>query len=180
MVDRPTSADKPSSAEELSSAEEPVAEKPARETVSEKPAVTRGTAGLKIVLWLSGLVFMFFGSWAFLPKETIQRIAAWYGGLIGEELAFGGAAIEVYMLRLIAASSLVFGLFLIIAAINPVRFRVLVTFAIVLSGAYAVAAPIAGQMSGLSFRWYVLDAGPALLMFVLLLIFRKQARPRAV
>jgi len=163
MVDQPTSA-----------------EKPVREAVSEKPAAARGTAGLKIVLWINGLVFLFSGACAFLPGETLAGILNWYGKLIGAELTFTGGAMEMYVFRLLFAGAMVFGLFLIIAAINPVRFRVLVTFAIVLSGAYAVAAPIAGEVSGLSFRWYVLDAGPSLLIFVLLLIFRKQARPRAV
>jgi len=171
MVDKPTSSDKPGPAEEFSSAEEPVAE---------KPAAARGTAGLKIVLWINGLVFLFSGACAFLHKETLASMFNTYGKLIGEELAFTGSAMEMYVFRLFFTGAIIFGLFLIIAAINPVRFRVLVTFAIVLSGAYAVAAPIAGEMSGLSFRWYVLDAGPSLLIFLLLLIFRKQARPRAV
>ena len=160
--------------------EEPRAKKQeAGKPIVEKPTKPAGMAGLKIVLWVSGLVFMFFGSWAFLARETIEGIFNSYGKLIGDEYVFSGGPMEMYVLRITLMGFLVFGVFLIVAAINPVRFRVLVTFAIVMSGVYMVFAPIAGEMDGVGLRWYALDAAPALLMFVLLLVFSRRARLKA-
>jgi len=160
-------------AEQQTTVEAPVEEKP----VTEKPTKVKKGVGLRIVLWLSGLVFLFFGGWAFLPKETIEGFFGYYGRLIGEEHAFSGGPLEAYILRVTLMSFLVFGVFLIVAAADPMRFRALVALAIVMSAMFTVFAPIVGEMSGISYRWYMLDAGPALLMLVLLLVFWKQTRP---
>jgi hypothetical protein len=151
-------------------------EREMQEAVTQEPTEVKQAKGLKIVLYVSGIAFLLFGAWAFLPIATFESIFGFYGRMIDEAYSFTASPIETYVLRVGLMSFLIYGLFLIIAATNPARFRALVTFGIVLSGVYAVLVPVLGELSGIGFRWYVLDAGPSLLMFVLLLAFRGQAK----
>jgi hypothetical protein len=160
---------------ESTAVEEPQVGKP----VTEKPTEVKEPKGLKTVLYVSGIVFMLFGVWAFLPTYMFDSIFGFYGRMIDEAYSFTASPIETYVLRIGLVSFLIYGLFLFIAATNPLRYRAIVTFAIVLSGAYMVLVPLLGELSGVSFRWYALDAVPSLVMFVLLLAFREQATERA-
>jgi len=128
--------------------------------------------GLRIVLWVAAAGAVAFGVWGFLPLKTMNSLAGAWGGLMGDEIELSGSPLLIYVARILLMPGLVLGLFLAIAALNPVRYAVIVTLTTVLLGAWVVFVPVAGLMTGVPFRWYAWDFVPSLIGFVLLLVFR--------
>ena len=140
----------------------------------DRPPANKRT-GLRAVLLVGGIVFVFFGLAAFLPTRTFSSLYNIYGNLVGEEYPISGSPLAIYILRLTLVAVLAIGILLLAAYRNPAACRPVVSFAVFLAAAYVIVAPIAGVMAGVSWRWFGLDAASALIFLVLLLVFRKQA-----
>ena len=140
----------------------------------DRPPANKRT-GLRAVLLVGGIVFVFFGLAAFLPTRTFSSLYNIYGKLVGEEYPISGSPLAIYILRLTLVAVLAIGILLLAACRKPAACRPVVSFAVFLAAAYVVFAPIVGVMAGVSWRWFGLDAASALIFLVLLLLFRKQA-----
>jgi len=134
---------------------------------------TRRRKALRAVLFVGGGMFLFFGVLAFVSAQTLTNLFNIYGRLVGEEHSISGSPLAIYVLRLGLMAMGVLGVFLFRAAWDPVGQRAIVHLAIAIAAVYVIFAPIAGVMAGVSYRWFSLDAGMALVFLVLLIVLRR-------
>jgi ABC-type xylose transport system permease subunit len=83
--------------------------------------------GLKIVLWLIALYHLVLGTGAFLSAGLAQRVAK---SIFGIQLTLDPAM--SFVVKVLGIYAIVFGIIVLVAAADPVRYRVLLDIVVVL------------------------------------------------
>ena len=130
--------------------------------------------GLKICLWVAGIACLTSVAGLILP------VSAWEA--IGE--AFGIESLPnspefMYAARLLSAMSGATGVFLIILALDPLKYGIMVPFAGVASICLGVVCGIAGSVVAMPTWWYLGDSLSCLVLGALMLVFWKHASQTA-
>jgi peptidoglycan/LPS O-acetylase OafA/YrhL len=106
----------------------------------------------------------------FLPVSSWESVA----GAFGTE-SFPDSPQVIYAARLLSATFTLVGVFLVILALDPLKYGVMVPFtgiAAVILGAFCAAA---GLLAKMPTWWYLGDALCCLVLGVLILVFWQQA-----
>ena len=130
--------------------------------------------GLKICLWVAGILCLLSVVGIFLPVSAFESIAKFFGA---ESLPY--SPVVEYAVRAVSATYVGVGVFFVILALNPAKYGVMVPFSglcAMFIGAVCAITGIAVRMPAL---WYLGDSVPCLVLGVLILVFWRQAKQTA-
>ena len=122
--------------------------------------------GLKICLWITGLLCLLSVVGLFLPISAYESIAGFFGI---ETLP--DSPLVMYAVRTLSATFIGIGVFFVILALNPVKYGVLVPFSGIAAVFIGVVCAISGPMVGMPAFWYLGDTLSCLVLGVLILVF---------
>ncbi|UCD51199.1 MAG: hypothetical protein JSW27_00935 [Phycisphaerales bacterium] len=128
--------------------------------------------GLKICLWIAGIGCLASVVGLVLPLSAWEGITKAFG-----IDSLPNAPEFMYAARLLSATFAVVGVFLIILALDPLRYGVMVPFAGVSAICLAVVCGVAGAVAAIPTWWYLGDALGCLVLGVLILLFWQWAKP---
>ena len=121
---------------------------------------------LKTCLWITGVFFLLSIIGLFMPFSVWQSLAKFFG-----VEPFPDSPLLVYLIRAMSATYVGVGVFYIILASNPDKYRKLVLFsgiALVLLGLVCV---ISGQMLDLPAKWFLSDSLSCIILGFLIIVF---------
>jgi hypothetical protein len=127
--------------------------------------------GLKICLWITGILCLLCVFGMFLPVSTLES----FTGLFGIE-SLPGSPLGTYMVRVVSATYVGIGVFCIILALDPMKYGVIVPFSGIVSVFLGVVCGITGPVVGMPAKWFLGDTLSSLLLGVLILVFWQQAK----
>lgn len=127
--------------------------------------------GLKICLWITGILCLLSVVGLFLPISAFESIAGFFGI---ETLP--DSPLVMYGIRTMSATFAGIGVFFIILALNPVKYGVLVPFSGIAAVFIGVVCAISGPIVGMPAFWYLGDSLSCLVLGVLILVFWRKAK----
>ncbi len=127
--------------------------------------------GLKICLWITGILCLLSVVGLFLPVSACESIAAFFGI---ETLP--DSPLIMYAIRTMAATFTGVGVYFIILALNPVKYGVLVPFSGIVAVFIGVVCFITGLTVGMPAKWFLGDTLSCLVLGLLILMFWRQVR----
>ena len=130
--------------------------------------------GLKICLWISGILCLLEGAGVFLPVSAIESFCTWMG-----LESFPDSALFIYGIRVMSAMAVGIGVFFIILAMDPMKYGILVPF----SGIAAIVLGFICAIVGISVKmqalWFWSDFLCCFVIGILILIFWRQSRQKS-
>ncbi len=128
--------------------------------------------GLKICLWVAGVMCLLSVIGMFLPISVWESIS----GAFGVELVLPDSPVWAYAVRLMSATSAVIGVYLLILALDPMRYGVMVPFTGIAALLLGICAGVVGLATGMPALWFLGDCLSCTVMGILVLVFWKRAR----
>jgi len=128
--------------------------------------------GLKICLWIAGIVCLLSVFGIFLPISTWESIAGWFGA----ELVLPDSPLVEYMVRLMCATYVGAGVFFIILALNPIKYSLMVQFAGIAAVLLGITCAITGLAVSMPVQWFLGDFLSCVIIGGLILIFWQKAK----
>lgn len=129
--------------------------------------------GLKICLWVGGILCIICVLGVFLPMATLESLAKFFGA---ETPDFSDSPVFEYIVRVMLATYACIGVFLIILATNPAKYRAMVTFTGVASILLGIVCAITGLVVEMPVEWFLGDCLPCIVFGILVLIFQQKAK----
>ena len=128
---------------------------------------------LKICLWIAaiGCLLSVFG--IFLPLSVLESFANFFGA---ESLGLPDSPLFVYVVRVVSAMAVATGVYLIILALDPMKYPVLIPFTGLASVFLGVVCGITGLAVGMSPLWFLGDSLSCLVVGGLIFIFWRQTK----
>jgi hypothetical protein len=130
--------------------------------------------GLKICLWITGILCLLSVVGLFLPLSVFESIAGFFGI---ETLP--DSPLIMYGIRTMSATFAGIGVYFIILALNPVKYGVLVPFSGLVAVFIGVVCAITGLAVGMPTKWFLGDTLSCLVLGVLILVFWQRAKRRS-
>ncbi len=127
--------------------------------------------GLKICLWITGILCLLSVVGLFLPVSAFESFAGFFGI---ETLP--DSPLIMYAIRTMSATFIGIGVFFIILALNPVKYGVLVPFSGIASVLLGVVCFITGLVVGMPVLWFLGDTLSCAVLGVLILVFWRKAK----
>ena len=127
--------------------------------------------GLKICLWVAGILCLSSIVGVFLPMSMCESIVEYFGI---ESLP--DSPLFYYMARVTSAMAVWIGAFFIILALRPMDYGVMVPFSGLSSVALGVVCAITGFREKMPNLWFLGDSLSCLVLGVLILVFWQQAK----
>jgi hypothetical protein len=127
--------------------------------------------GLKICLWVTGILCLLCVFGMFLPVSTLESFTK----LFGIE-SLSGSPLGTYMVRVMSATYVAIGVFFIMLAFDPMKYGVIVPFSGIVSVFLGVVCGITGPMVGMPTKWFLGDTLSCLVLGVLILVFWQKAK----
>ena len=124
---------------------------------------------LKIILWISAIGCLLSGLGTFLPVSMLGSIVKVFG-----VQAFPDSPIFVYVLRIVSALAVATGVYLVILALDPMKYPALIPFTGLASVFLGLVGGITGLAVGMSPLWFLGDSLSCLIVCVLILASWKQ------
>ena len=128
---------------------------------------------LKICLWIAGILCLLSGFGMFLPISALESIAKLFGI---ESLHIPDSPLVEYAVRVMSAMAVAMGVYLIILALNPMKYGIMVPFTGLASVFLGVVCGITGLVVGMYPLWFLGDSLSCLVLGVLILVFWRQAK----
>ena len=122
--------------------------------------------GLKICLWIAGIGCLASVFGMFLPVSAWECIAKDFGL---ETLP--DSPHVMYAIRLLSAMAVATGVYLIILALDPIKYGVMVPFTGVAAVFLGVVCWIAGPVAKMPVLWYLGDSVSCIVLGVLIIVF---------
>jgi hypothetical protein len=131
--------------------------------------------GLKICLWVTGLLCLPCVFGIFLPISTLESFTSLFGieSLPSQPLA-------IYSMRVMSAMCFGIGVYFIILALDPAKYGVLIPFSGIASVILGVVCLITGRMVGMPAKWYLGDTLSCLILGFLIVVFWQKAKKSAL
>ena len=129
--------------------------------------------GLKICLWIAGV------GWLLSLIGMFLSISAWesIGKFIGAEpLGLADSPLFVYMIRVGSAMAVAIGVYLIILALHPMKYPVLVPFTGLAGIFIGAVCGITGLLAAMPPLWFLGDSLSCLVLGILILVFWQKAK----
>jgi len=127
--------------------------------------------GLKICLWIAGVLCLLWVAGLFLPLSACESIAGFFGI---ETLP--DSPLIMYAIRTVSAASIGIGAFCIILAMNPMKYGVMVPLSGIVAVLIGVVCVITGPAVGMPAAWFLGDALSCLVLGALILVFWRRAK----
>jgi len=127
--------------------------------------------GLKICLWITGILCLLAVVGLFLPVSACESIAGFFGI---ETLP--DSPLIMYGIRTMSATFAGIGVFFIILALNPMKYGVIVPFSGLTVVFIGVVCFITGLAVGMPVLWFLGDSLSCLVLGALILIFWQKAK----
>ena len=127
--------------------------------------------GLKICLWITGIVCLLAVVGLFLPISAYESIAGFFGI---ETLP--DSPLVMYAVRTLSATFIGIGAFFVILALNPVKYGVLVPFSGIAAVFIGVVCFITGLAVGMPAVWFLGDSLSCAVLGVLILVFWQKTK----
>ena len=128
---------------------------------------------LKNFLWIAGIVCLLSGYGLFLPISGWEAIANFFGA---ESLQLPDSPLFVYVVRVCSAMAVATGVYLIILALNPMKYPVLIPFTGLASVFLGLVCGITGLTVGMSPLWFLGDTLSCVIVGLLILASWKQIK----
>jgi hypothetical protein len=109
----------------------------------------------------------------FLPISTWESIAKYFGI---ESLHLPDSPLVEYAVRLMSATYVAVGVYLVILALNPMKYGITVPFTGLAAVFLGVACAITGLVVGMPVLWFLGDSVPCTVLGILILVFWRQAK----
>jgi hypothetical protein len=130
--------------------------------------------GLKIMLWLTGILCVLTVIGVFMPFTSLQKMAAYFDVEQPADTPFMN-----YAMRTISVMFVAVGIYFIILALAPLKYGILVPFSAIATILLGVACLIIGPMVAMPAKWFVADGLSCLILGVLIFAFWKHAKSAA-
>ena len=128
---------------------------------------------LKICLWIAGVgcLLSIFGM--FLPLSAWESIAKFFGT---DSLGLPDSPLVEYMVRLGSATYVATGVYLIILALHPMKYPVLIPFTGLAAVFLGVVCGITGLVTTMPPLWFLGDSLSCLVLGILILLFWQKVK----
>ena len=130
--------------------------------------------GLKVCLWITGILCLLAVLGLFLPLSVFESIAAYFGV---EELP--DSPLNIYAIRTLAATFVGIGVYFVILALNPGKYGILVPFSGLAAIFIGVVCLVTGAVVGMPVLWFLGDGLSCIIPGVLIFAFWSQAKSAA-
>ncbi len=127
--------------------------------------------GLKICLWITGILCLLSVVGLFLPLSVFESIAGFFG-----IDTLPDSPLVTYGIRTLSATFAGIGVFFIILAMNPMKYGVMVPFSGLVSVFIAVICLITGLLVNMPAAWFLGDFLSCWVLGVLILLFWLRAK----
>ena len=127
---------------------------------------------LKICLWIAGILCLLSVFGMFLPIRVVESLARAFG----VELVLPDSPLFEYAVRVMSATYAAVGVYLVILALHPMKYAVLVPFTGLASVFLGVVCGITGLAVAMPPLWVLGDSLSCLVFGVLILVFWRQAK----
>jgi len=128
---------------------------------------------LKICLWIAGVLWLLSLIGVFLPISAWESVGKFFGA---EPLGLVDSPLFVYMIRVGLAMAAAIGVYLIILALNPMKYPVLVPFTGLAGIFIGIVCGITGLLTAMPALWFLGDSLSCFIGGVLILIFWQKAK----
>lgn len=127
--------------------------------------------GLKICLWITGILCLLAVFGMFLPISVFESMAKFFG-----IESFPDSPLIMYVIRTVSATFIGIGVFFIIMAMNPMKYGVMVPFSGMVAVFIGVVCVITGPAVGMPAPWFLGDFLSCAVPGALILAFWRQAK----
>jgi hypothetical protein len=127
--------------------------------------------GLKVCLWIAGVLCLLSVVGVFLPMSACQSIASAFGV---ESLP--DTPVVMYFVRLMSATYAAIGVYFIILALNPMKYGLMVPFTGFVSVLIGLVCLVTGLVVGMPAKWFLGDSVPCIMLGALILVFRQRVK----
>ena len=129
--------------------------------------------GLKICLWIAGILCLLSIFGIFLPVSAWESILRFFGH---KSLDFPSSALMEYTIRVGSATYVAIGVYLIILALRPMKYPVLIPFTGLAAIFIGVVCGVTGLIAAMAPLWYLGDTLGCLVLGTLILLFWQKAK----
>jgi hypothetical protein len=126
---------------------------------------------LKICLWIAGILCLLSVFGMFLPISACESIAKFFGGD-----SFPDSPMVLYAVRVMSADYVATGVYLIILALCPMKYPVLIPFTGLAAVFLGVVFGITGLIAAMPPMWFLGDSLSCLVLGSLILVFWQKAK----
>lgn len=126
---------------------------------------------LKICLWIAGILCLLSVFGMFLPIRVVESLARAFG-----VQTLPDSPLVMYAVRVMSATYVAVGMYLVILALHPMKYAVLVPFTGLAAVFLGVVCGITGLVVGMPPLWFLGDSLSCLVFGVLILVFWRQAK----
>jgi hypothetical protein len=127
--------------------------------------------GLKICLWIAGIVCLLSACGVFLPASKWDSITTFFG-----TESFPVSPVVMYFIRVMSATYAGVGVFFIILALRPMNYGIIVPFSGWTAVALGAVCWITGYVEGMPNLWFLSDSLSCLVFGALVVLFWQTAK----
>ena len=127
--------------------------------------------GLKICLWIAGILCLLSVVGMFLPIRVVESFARAFG-----VQALPDSPLVMYVVRVMSATYAAVGVYFVILARDPMKYAVLVLFTGLAAVFVGVVCGITGASVGMPPLWVLGDFISCTVLGVLILVFWRQVK----
>ena len=128
---------------------------------------------LKSCLWIAGILCLLSVFGIFLPVSAWESIVKFFGA---ESFHLPDSPLVEYVGRVVLAMDVVIGVYLIILALHPLKYPVLIPFTGLAAIFIGLVCGITGHATAIPRFWFMGDAVGCLLVGILILVFWQKAK----
>ena len=128
---------------------------------------------LKICLWIAGILCLLSIGGMFLPVSAWESFLRFFGH---KSLDLSDSPLVEYAVRVISATYVAIGVYLIILALHPMKYPTLIPFTGLASVFLGVVCGITGLAAAMPPLWYLGDSLSCLVLGILILLFWQKAK----
>ena len=123
---------------------------------------------LKICLWIAGILCLLSISGMFLPVSAWESFLRFFGH---ESFNLPNSPLFEYAVRVGSAMAVATGVYLIILALHPMKYPVLIPFTGLAAIFLGVVCGVTGLVAAMPLLWFMGDSLSCLVLGILILVF---------
>ena len=127
--------------------------------------------GLKICLWIAGILCLLSVFGMFLPVRVVESLARAFG-----VQALPDSPLVMYAVRVMSATYAAVGVYFVILALHPMKYGVMIPFTGLAAVFVGVVCGITGLAVAMPPLWFLGDSVSCTVLGVLILVFWRQAK----
>jgi len=127
--------------------------------------------GLKICLWIAGILCLLSVFGIFLPIRVVESLARAFG-----VQTLPDSPLVMYAVRVMSATYAGVGVYFVILALHPMKYGVMVPFTGLAAVFLGVVCGITGLAVGMPVLWFLGDSLSCAVLGVLIVVFWRQTK----